>query len=359
MRGSKDAVEIVTDCPPNLIVETDRLRLKQIVCNLATNSTKFVNNGFIRLRAETCEGSVVLYVEDSGPGIPPDKQDGIFRHLQESFDLLSQGTGIGLYVCQHLCDLMEATISLDKSYDSGIDGCPGARFVIDLQRPPVDTLASTEIFRSSCEDDQTTDKFDFCTDQPFPVQSPGLSMGRDKSDQPQTSQTLLHSKKDDQNREVTNDWMEIPSHLKVLLVDDDMIVRKLFIRSVRRCCPSWDIEEASNGEAALQMIDKTNFDMIFMDHYMPCHGRPLLGTETVRLMRIKGARSVICGCSANEMEAEFLESGADAFVIKPFPCEKESLIAELRRVLASRESDRKYAEYHRSYSQNTEGALTA
>ena len=359
LRGSKEAVKILTDCPPDLIVETDKLRLKQIICNLATNSTKFVNYGFIRLRAELCDGSVVLYVEDSGPGIPPDKQDGIFRHLQESFDLLSQGTGIGLYVCQHLCDLMGATISLDRTYDSGIEGCPGTRFVIDLQRPPVDKVASTEIFRSGCEDDQDTDQIDSYTDQSPPAQSPGLSIGHDKSNRPVPPEPSIHIKKESKTREAANDSIEIPKHLKVLFVDDDMIVRKLFIRSVRRCCPSWDIEEASNGEAALQMMDKFSFDVIFMDMYMPCHGRSLLGTETVRMMRIKGARSVICGCSANEMEAEFLESGADAFVIKPFPCEKESLMVELRRILASRESDHKYSAYHRSHSQNTEGALTA
>ena len=91
LRGNK--VEIITECPPNIVVESDRLRLKQVVLNLAVNSTKFVSKGFIRLRCvvvnvpeheqqggnECCRDdelaspsqaptSVQIHLEDSGPG---------------------------------------------------------------------------------------------------------------------------------------------------------------------------------------------------------------------------------------------------------------------------------------------------
>jgi signal transduction histidine kinase len=90
MRGAK--VDILTDCPKNLIVETDRMRLKQIVLNLAANSTKFVNQGYIRLRAAVSdENTVTVYVEDSGPGIPVEKRDRLFAKFQESLDMLNQG----------------------------------------------------------------------------------------------------------------------------------------------------------------------------------------------------------------------------------------------------------------------------
>lgn len=45
-------------------------------------------------------------------------------------------------------------------------------------------------------------------------------------------------------------------NLKVLFVDDNMVVRKLFKRSVEKVAPTWDIRKASNGETALQLIDK-------------------------------------------------------------------------------------------------------
>lgn len=57
-------------------MSTDRIRLEQIVLNLASNSCKFVEKGFVRLGAKIHEsdGSVIVFVEDSGPGIPEDKK---------------------------------------------------------------------------------------------------------------------------------------------------------------------------------------------------------------------------------------------------------------------------------------------
>jgi len=90
MRGAKVAVEI--DCPPDLAAKGDRMRLKQIMLNLSANATKFVTKGYIRLSAKEVDGSVELYVEDSGPGIPQEKRNRLFAKFQESLDSLNQGT---------------------------------------------------------------------------------------------------------------------------------------------------------------------------------------------------------------------------------------------------------------------------
>lgn len=89
-RGSQ--VEIIVDCPKNLWVMSDRLRLKQVIINLGRNSSKFVDVGYIRLSAEILHGEVILSVSDSGPGIPPEKRKMLFHKFQESLDMLSQGT---------------------------------------------------------------------------------------------------------------------------------------------------------------------------------------------------------------------------------------------------------------------------
>lgn len=150
-------------CPKNLHVLTDRMRLKQICLNLSNNAAKFVSKGFIRLRAEVvppsapedCEslafndvesavkgshrdGNVVIYIEDSGPGIPEVKRKQLFKKFQDSLDVLNQGTGIGLSVCKNLSELMEASLSLDDNFESGIPGCPGTCFVLELNRPPLE-----------------------------------------------------------------------------------------------------------------------------------------------------------------------------------------------------------------------------
>ena len=84
--------KVLVDCPQGLVVMTDRLRLKQICLNLGRNSVKFVDEGFIRLKAEVVDNHVHIYIEDSGPGIPLEKRQNIFSKFQESLDSLSQGT---------------------------------------------------------------------------------------------------------------------------------------------------------------------------------------------------------------------------------------------------------------------------
>ena len=82
--------------------------------------------------------------------------------------------------------------------------------------------------------------------------------------------------------------------------------------------PEWEIREASNGETAVRLVDDQDFDIIFVDQYMSSAEKQLLGTETVRALRSKGVTSIICGCSANDLEDAFVRAGADCFAPKPF-----------------------------------------
>jgi len=239
----ENKAQILTECPDNLVATIDRLRVKQIILNLAVNASKFVEEGFIRLRAEIVklEGNdkgelIRLSVEDSGPGIPIEKRDRIFAKFQESFDLLRQGTGIGLHICKSLSDLMGADLYLDESYDSGRPGCPGTRFVVDLHKAA----------------------FKF---------SSGLSFVDDSSSTPSTSHCEseltpegISASLSELERALGED--NLPEKLSVLFVDDDMVLRKLFSRTVRRLMPSWELEEASNGETAVKLVDTKQYDLV-------------------------------------------------------------------------------------------------
>ncbi len=70
----------------------------------------------------------------------------------------------------------------------------------------------------------------------------------------------------------------------------------------------------------LQMASSKHFDLIFLDQYMTSVDKQLLGTETAHALRGKGFDGAICGLSANDMEYSFIKAGANAFMIKPFPC---------------------------------------
>jgi signal transduction histidine kinase len=69
--------------------------------NFGRNATKFVESGFIRLKATADEDDeitavVQLAVEDSGKGVPPDKRRDLFQKFQTSLNVLNQGIGVGL-----------------------------------------------------------------------------------------------------------------------------------------------------------------------------------------------------------------------------------------------------------------------
>lgn len=63
--------------------------------------------------------------------------------------------------------------------------------------------------------------------------------------------------------------------------------------------------------------------------------KQMLGTETARALRSKGVESIICGLSANDMQQQFLESGANSFMMKPFPCKKDAMAQAFQEVLSS------------------------
>ena len=198
---------------------------------------------------------------------------------------------------------MGGEIFLDDTYNSGVEGCPGARMVVDLRLPPlnIEEISSQLEKESSGISDPITER-----------QSSALT--------------------DDGNKDLRS---ELPEELSVLFVDDDAILRKLFCRSVKKVAPQWTIQEASNGETALLLIETQKYDLIFVDQYMASVERQLLGTETVRELRARGVQCRICGFSANDMEAQFLAAGASAFLMKPFPCSQEPLRNELLRILSS------------------------
>jgi signal transduction histidine kinase/CheY-like chemotaxis protein len=292
------SVDVTVDCPKNLIIATDCLRLKQVMINLGRNSTKFVHSGFIRFRAAVVGGLVEVYVEDSGPGIPVEKRGALFEKFQNSLDVLSQGTGIGLSLCENLTHLLHGDIRLDETYDSGVKDSPGARFVIRLNTPP---LSAEAILQSSNKD--------------------GTSASRE----------FILSENDAIHTKV----VELPENLSILFVDDDLVLRKLFSRSVAKAAPTWKIQEAANGETALRLVDSEAYDLIFMDQHMASTEKQLLGTETVRALRARGFKNTICGLSANDVEQAFTSAGADSFILKPIPCDRSRLEAVLDGILSS------------------------
>jgi len=196
---------------------------------------------------------------------------------------------------------LNAKISLDPSYDSGVPGWPGARFVVHLNTSVIqlDPNASASAKLPKKESNSTIIT---------------------KSDESSIPSTITATR-------------ELPKELSVLFVDDDIILRKLFCRMVHKVAPGWTVREAANGETSLKLVEEHQFQVIFMDMYMASVEKQLLGTEAVMALRSKGVDCKICGLSANDVKQQFLAAGADSFMTKPFPCEPEALKAELLSIL--------------------------
>lgn len=109
---------------PSLLLNTDPLRLQQLLVNLLINAAKFTEKGEINLSFHSDQGAnaVDLIVTDTGCGIPADKVALIFKHF-EKIDEYKQGTGIGLSICQAIAGALGGTIRLDSGYTQG------ARFI--------------------------------------------------------------------------------------------------------------------------------------------------------------------------------------------------------------------------------------
>lgn len=104
---------------PSLEMETDTVRLQQVLINILVNATKFTKEGNIILRLDQNEkGMAQFSVTDTGCGIPPEKQSSIFNRF-ERVNEKSQGTGIGLSICQLIINRLGGEIWIDPQYTGG------------------------------------------------------------------------------------------------------------------------------------------------------------------------------------------------------------------------------------------------
>jgi len=269
-----------------------------------------------------------------------------------------QQQGTGLFLCKRMVELLKGSLWLDSEYRSGLPDCPGTRFVIDLNATPPLQAAEETLATAREEESSTVSLMLTATDNaPHPCacgkllphlicSTENMSVESDDDEEEEDKEGNIEDithVEEEEEKEEENRRYDLPDKLKILFVDDDRILRRLFARCVKKVAPQWEVREASSGEASLQLVEEEPFDLIFMDQNMcssscssSAEAAALLGSEAVALMRRRGVDSRICGLSANDVEELFIEAGADCFVFKPFPCEREAMIRELKNILFAR-----------------------
>lgn len=96
-------------------IVSDRHLLRRIVFNLVSNAVKYTDTGFVRVKlsADATGRAVQLAVQDSGPGIPPDKLDDVFRdYVRLNPMQAAEGLGIGLSIVRRASELLGHSLQL-------------------------------------------------------------------------------------------------------------------------------------------------------------------------------------------------------------------------------------------------------
>lgn len=94
---------------------TDKERIQQVITNFVTNAVKYTKEGYIKVgyrseKRDAVEG-IYLYCEDTGSGIPKEKQASIFDRFVKLNDYI-QGTGLGLSICKSIAERCGGSIGV-------------------------------------------------------------------------------------------------------------------------------------------------------------------------------------------------------------------------------------------------------
>ena len=265
----------------------DQDKIYKISSNLLSNAFKFTpEKGKIELRAELLDEPFQLNakphvwfrisVEDSGIGIPPEKQSKIFdRFYQDDLpnSMVNQGSGIGLSMVSEYVNILEGRVTLESIVGKG------STFVVQI---PVQLFSAEEIERIN-ESQDAKEEMNFFVE----------------SVQPEPKEPVYDS-----------------SMKSVLLVEDNDDFRFYLKDNLRA---KYNIYEASNGQKGWEMCLKHLPDLVVSDVMMPV----LTGTGLCRKIKGDGRTShvpVILLTAKVEPEdtLQGLESGADDYISKPF-----------------------------------------
>ncbi len=265
MRADKKAINFTyqLDEPLKKIFRGDGFRLKQVLMNLLSNAIKFTEYGYVELRGCVTKSAgrqvwCRFEVIDTGIGIPEAKLADIFREYRQASSGITRkhgGTGLGLTISRRLTRLMGGRIGVESTEGKG------SVFTVDI-----------------------------------PLQ---------KSELRKLSQDI---------RSISTDSL---SGKRALVVDDDAMNRNLGQIILEGF--HMEVELASGGAEAIEMIDRQKYDIILLDIHMP----EVSGLEVARHIQSsnknRDTRILIVTAEMNREELDkYRAEGMNDFLIKPY-----------------------------------------
>lgn len=385
--GSKP-VELLFDIDPDIPAKLygDALRIRQIVINLMNNATKFTEEGSVCLEVKVKQmrqDDVELYfsVKDTGQGIREEDMEklfGSFQQVDARKNHHKEGTGLGLSISKQFVELMQGSIGVRSEYGQGsefyftihqkvIEQARAANLAADRQAVIAGDLqneAANGLLRKLAESYRLSYEPDIMTMEPttlpvfyFTDQSGllGGETGRRLKEVGATVCGLVNPMAEDafpedivtrnkplysypfcqflENREASmaedtqtageTETEGLSPEVRVLIVDDNEINRMIAAEMLSPL--GIQIDTASDGEQALEMVQEEHYHVIFMDHLMPV----MNGIEAAKAIRaLKGdyyKQVPIIALTANtarEQQEEYRSAGMNDYLSKPIDMEQ-------------------------------------
>jgi len=255
-------------------IRTDSLRLRQCLINLINNAVKFTEQGYVHVNVSLQQGGDKPYirfdVEDTGIGVPAEKQQQIFEPFVQADGGTTRkygGTGLGLTITKRLVHLLGGKLSLTGEVGKGS--------VFSLTIPAGVDVKSQPLFN----------KYD-------PVCN--LNRQQDASPQPKFSGRVL----------VAEDSTTNQMLIKLLL-------EKMGLQ----------VTTAETGKDAVRKALSQSFDLILMDIQMP----DMNGYDATRALREKALTIPIVALTANAVKGDdkkCISAGCNDYLAKPITSEK-------------------------------------
>ena len=243
-------------------IRSDPVRLRQIILNITGNALKFTFGGKVHIRLKKDGDQLRVEIEDNGIGMTKEQVEKIFAEFSQVDNSTTRkfgGAGLGLSICERLCEVLGGKISVLSLPDKGT--C----FTVLL---PLDEVTEEEY----------------------------------------RSETVVK-----QNLEGDNEC-QLAAH--ILLVEDNntnrMVINKMLTRR------GFTMYECVNGKEAttFMMQGKADIDLILMDMQMPV----MDGYSATRFLRKNGVKIPIIALTANVMPEDikkYLDAGCDGLSPKP------------------------------------------
>ena len=253
----------------------DDVRIKQIVTNLLTNAVKYTPQGSIEMKVtyeRQAEGEIglIISVKDTGMGIKKEDMGKLFesfQRLDEEKNRNIEGTGLGMNITMSLLRLMDGEMKVESEYGKGSD------FTVTIPQKIV-------------------------------------------CDEPAGDFETIRSRRE-QNLSMKQQFFEAPE-ARVLVVDDNSMNLTVFQSLLKRT--KMQITTADSGKKCLELVQKQQYHITFMDHMMP----EMDGIETLheirKLSNCPNHDTPVIALTANALSGAregYLKEGFADFLTKP------------------------------------------